>query len=244
MLTNLHTARSAADASKSILPDEIRRPASVRAAQGRVLAFDDEEGTGVISGDNGSRYSFIIQEWRSQSPPQPVMHVDFVSDDHEAMDIYGLSEQPSGTGTTHYSGSSATQSLGTGSKSKVAAGLFGIFLGWLGIHKFYLGYTVPGIILLVAGIIGFFLFFPAVVAAIIGIIEGILYLTKSDEEFDRVYVRGPTSVVLGWMWRVAPVKLGLIYFPNGVGHRWQAACCLGATSMRGGSMTSQVPEIA
>ena len=169
--------------------DEIRRPASARAAQGRVLAFDDEEGTGVISGDNGSRYSFIIQEWRSQSPPQPGMHVDFVSDDHEAMDIYGLSEQPSGTGTTQYSGSSATQSLGTGSKSKVAAGLFGIFLGWLGIHKFYLGYTVPGIILLVAGIIGFFLFVPAVVAAIIGIIEGILYLTKSDEEFDRVYVQ-------------------------------------------------------
>ena len=170
--------------------DEIRRPASARAAQGRVLAFDEEEGTGVISGDNGNRYSFIIQEWRPQSPPQPGMHVDFVPDDHEAMDIYELSEQPSGTGTTPYSDSSATQSLGTGSKSKVAAGLFGIFLGWLGIHKFYLGYPVPGVILLVAGIIGWFLIIPAFIAAIIGIIEGILYLTKSDEEFDRVYVQG------------------------------------------------------
>ena len=138
--------------------DEIRRPASARGAQGRVLAFDDEEGTGVISGDNGNRYSFIIQEWRPQSPPHPGMHVDFVPDDHEAMDIYELSEQPSGTGTTPYSGSSATQPLGTGSKSKVAAGLFGIFLGWLGIHKFYLGYPVSGCSFwLVAGIIGWFL---------------------------------------------------------------------------------------
>ena len=35
-------------------------------------------------------------------------------------------------------------------KSKIAAGLLAIFLGWLGIHKFYLGYTGPGIILSIA----------------------------------------------------------------------------------------------
>jgi TM2 domain-containing membrane protein YozV len=42
-----------------------------------------------------------------------------------------------------------------GSKSKIAAGLLGIFLGGFGIHKFYLGYTTPAVIMLVAGIIGF-----------------------------------------------------------------------------------------
>ena len=162
--------------------DEVRRPTSARATQGRILAFDDEESTGIISGDNGNRYSFIIQEWRSQTRPRSGKYVDSVPEDHEARDIYELTEPPAGTRTD--------PTTVAGSKSKVAAGLFAIFLGWLGIHKFYLGYTVPGVILLVAGLLGLVFFLPAVTAAIIGIIEGILYLTKSDEEFHSAYVQG------------------------------------------------------
>ena len=79
-------------------------------------------------------------------------------------------------------------------KSKVVAGILAILLGGLGIHKFYLGYIVPGIILLVAsiisavtaiiliGLVGLF------VIGTICLIEGILYLTKSDEEFHETYV--------------------------------------------------------
>lgn len=71
-------------------------------------------------------------------------------------------------------------------KDKTAAGLLGIFLGALGIHKFYLGYTKEGVIMLVVSLatcgIG------ATVMEIIGIIEGIMYLTKSDEEFQATYV--------------------------------------------------------
>ena len=116
--------------------DEIRRPASVRAVQGRVLAFDDEEGTGVISGDNGSRYSFIIQEWRPQSPPQPGMHVDYVPDDHEAMDIYGLSEQPSGTGTTQYSAQAQHSLLARGPNPKLRRAYSGFsWDGWVSISS-------------------------------------------------------------------------------------------------------------
>ena len=77
-------------------------------------------------------------------------------------------------------------------KSKVAAGLLGIFLGGLGIHKFYLGMTKPGLIMLlvtlIAGIITFGL--AAVAMEVIGIIEGIMYLTKSDQEFYYTYVVG------------------------------------------------------
>ena len=65
---------------------------------------------------------------------------------------------------------------------KLIAGLLGIFLGSFGIHKFYLGYTKEGLILLVASII------TCGIAGIIGLIEGILYLTKSDEEFYQTYV--------------------------------------------------------
>lgn len=74
-------------------------------------------------------------------------------------------------------------------KSKVTAGILGILLGGLGIHKFYLGYTVPGVILLAVWLIGLFLgMIPSAIAGIIGLIEGILYLTKSDEEFYNTYV--------------------------------------------------------
>jgi TM2 domain-containing membrane protein YozV/RNA polymerase subunit RPABC4/transcription elongation factor Spt4 len=86
----------------------------------------------------------------------------------------------------------ARQTLATGTKSKVAAGLLGIFLSWLGIHKFYLGYTKEGVIMLLVSILGGVVTCGAAtgVMSIIGLIEGIIYLTKSDEEFERLYVQG------------------------------------------------------
>ena len=76
-------------------------------------------------------------------------------------------------------------------KNRVAAGVLGILLGGLGIHKFYLGYTWQGVIMLVVWIVGVIVTFgiASVVVGIIGLIEGILYLVKSDEEFDRIYVQ-------------------------------------------------------
>ena len=77
------------------------------------------------------------------------------------------------------------------SKSKIAAGLLAIFLGTLGIHKFYLGYTQAGVIMLLVSILGSFLFFlgPAVMG-IIALVEGIIYLTKTDQQFYEIYVVG------------------------------------------------------
>ncbi len=65
-------------------------------------------------------------------------------------------------------------------KSKIAAGLFALLLGGLGIHKFYMGRIGWGIIYL--------LFCWTFIPAIVGFIEGILYLTASDAEFERKYV--------------------------------------------------------
>lgn len=71
-------------------------------------------------------------------------------------------------------------------KSKMAAGLLGIFLGSLGIHKFYLGYTKAGVIMLLVSLLT--CGFGASVMGIIGLVEGIMYLTKTDEEFEATYV--------------------------------------------------------
>lgn len=73
-----------------------------------------------------------------------------------------------------------------GADKKIPAGILGILLGALGIHKFILGYTKEGVIMLLVtvltlGILGF-------IMGVIGLIEGILYLTKSDEEFVATYV--------------------------------------------------------
>ncbi len=70
-----------------------------------------------------------------------------------------------------------------GAEKKVPAGVLGILLGWLGIHKFYLGYTKEGIIQIVLSL-------ACGIGGIIGLIEGIIYLTKSDEEFAKTYVTG------------------------------------------------------
>lgn len=79
----------------------------------------------------------------------------------------------------------------SGDKNKIAAGLLGIFLGVFGIHKFYLGYTKEGVTMLLISVLGGIVTFgmAAWVVALFGLIEGIIYLTKSDEEFRERYVQ-------------------------------------------------------
>lgn len=75
-----------------------------------------------------------------------------------------------------------------GADKRIAAGICGILLGSFGVHKFIMGYTTEGIIMLVTYLVGLFLCgIPSIAIAIIGIVEGVMYLTKSDEEFSRMY---------------------------------------------------------
>jgi TM2 domain-containing membrane protein YozV len=75
-----------------------------------------------------------------------------------------------------------------GAEKKVIAGVLAILLGSLGIHKFYLGYTKAGIIMLAISVVT--CGFGATIVWIIALIEGITYLTKSDQEFVDTYVTG------------------------------------------------------
>lgn len=67
-----------------------------------------------------------------------------------------------------------------GSK-RLVAGILGILLGGLGVHRFYLGDTMGGIYRILANIACF-------AGSIIGLVEGIIYITKSDADFDRIYI--------------------------------------------------------
>lgn len=76
------------------------------------------------------------------------------------------------------------------SKDRVAAGLLAIFLGSLGIHKFYLGYSTAGFIMLAVTLVGSIFTFgiAAAVMGVISIVEGVMYLVKTQSEFEETYV--------------------------------------------------------
>ncbi len=68
---------------------------------------------------------------------------------------------------------------------RILVGILAIILGYLGIHKFVLGYTKEGIIMLLVTLVSFGI--GAWLTGLIGLIEGIIYLTKSDKEFYQTY---------------------------------------------------------
>jgi hypothetical protein len=100
-------------------------------------------------------------------------------------------------------------------KSKMMAAFLAFLLGGLGAHKFYLGYTGPGLVYLLVQVCGFafctfaigdlselslmemgtitaFILYGLVSLALMGLafIEGVIYLTRNDEEFEKTYVIG------------------------------------------------------
>lgn len=77
-----------------------------------------------------------------------------------------------------------------GEKDHVGAGLLAIFVGPLGIHKFYLGYNDAGFITLAITVVGSIctLGVAAGVMWVISVIEGIIYLSKSQTEFESIYL--------------------------------------------------------
>jgi TM2 domain-containing membrane protein YozV len=73
-----------------------------------------------------------------------------------------------------------------GADKKIPAGICGILLGALGVHKFVLGYNKEGIIMLAVTVVT--CGFAGFIMGIVGLVEGILYLTKTDEEFVATYI--------------------------------------------------------
>ena len=83
----------------------------------------------------------------------------------------------------------------TGNNKKVLAGVLAILLGGFGIHKFVLGYNKEGIILIAATIlISIFSFgLLSFLVWLFTLIEGIIYLNKTDDEFYNTYQVGKKS---------------------------------------------------
>jgi TM2 domain-containing membrane protein YozV len=70
--------------------------------------------------------------------------------------------------------------------TKLAAGLCGIFLGSLGVHKFVLGRVGAGLIILLISVCSLGMLIP--LTHLLGLIEGIIYLSRSDADFYRINI--------------------------------------------------------
>ena len=141
--------------------------------KGTVLEYNIATATGVISAEDGNRYNFIGVEYKgSLQAIRSNIEVDFqINEEGKAVGLYPMGKQVSNT-----------------DKSKIVAGLLALFLGGFGIHKFYLGYTKPGIIMVLCGTIGWVIVIPGAINLIIAFIEAITYLTKDDVEFESTYI--------------------------------------------------------
>ena len=139
--------------------------------KGKILDYSIQNSSGVISGDDGKRYNFNSSEWKSDKNPTANQIVDFSIDEENATGIY------------------LEKNTNSSEKSKIVAALLAFFLGGLGFHKFYLGCTTAGIIMLLVFVLGFVLLgIPSVIIGIIAFIEAILYIVKSDDDFQEKYV--------------------------------------------------------
>ncbi|MCE2565585.1 TM2 domain-containing protein [Komagataeibacter sp. FNDCF1] len=152
--------------------------------RGQVLHHDPRTGTGLIGGDDGNRYIFRGTDVRSGSGGlSNGVRVDFVPEDGNARSIFIMPSSGS-------SGVSLNRVAGAcGDRSRIVAAVLAFFLGWMGFHKFYLGYGRAGLVMLVASMGGFVLLgLPTLIMSVIALVECILYLTKSDSDFYETHV--------------------------------------------------------
>ncbi len=141
--------------------------------KGNVLNYDITLKSGLISGADGNRYTFSVDDWKSQMEIRSGRNVDFDIVDKTATDIFPDSKSV------------------TGGSQKIPAALLAFFLGAFGAHKFYLGYKTQGFIMLLVFIFGFILLgIPSMIIGLIAFVEFIIYIIKSDEEFENTYVIG------------------------------------------------------
>ena len=143
--------------------------------RGKVLTYNDNDGAGVISGDDGQRYGFMRSALQAGFKTVVAgADVDFQIAGAQAIDVYVTAYTPGLSDT----------------KNRIAAALLAWFLGWLGIHKFYLHRNNAGLVMLLCGTVGWLLILPGMAICVIALIEAIIYLTKSDQQFYQDYVAG------------------------------------------------------
>ena len=131
----------------------------------------------------------LAQDGRLQ--PNDLVWQDGMADWVEAVDLGGLEfELPPPPPAYGYDAAPSypQKSLSEAGTTKIIAGVCGIVFGYFGVHKFVIGATGPGLAMLLITLLtcgyGSLIMWP------IGLIEGIVYLSKSDKDFEEMYIQG------------------------------------------------------
>ena len=143
--------------------------------KGQILHIDAQSGDGVITGADGRRYAFREADLLGSGQiARAGALVDFQPQGAAAVEVY---PDP---GTPHVAVH--------GDKNKFIAGLLALFFGTFGVHKFYLGFNKAGLIMLACTLLCWVVFFlPTMIVGVIAFIEAIIYMTRSDEQFQETY---------------------------------------------------------
>lgn len=149
--------------------------------RGQVLGVDTRTGEGLVAGDDGQRYRFTPADWAQRGEPAIGMHVDFEIEEGRALSVY-----PMPVAAPEVPSVARIPAAPRGSdRNKYIAALLAFLLGTLGIHRFYLGRTGSGIVMLVLTIT----FVGLIVTAPWALIDTIRYLIMSERDFDARYAR-------------------------------------------------------
>jgi TM2 domain-containing membrane protein YozV len=145
--------------------------------RGQVLGVDRRRGEGIVSGDDGRRYRFKPDDWAHRGEPAVGMYVDFDTEADRALTLFPVP----GTVPAPAAGEAAPFS----DRNKFVAAILALLFGPLGIHRFYLGRTGTGIVMLVLSctIVGLLATAPW------AFVDMIRYLMMSDREFAERYPR-------------------------------------------------------
>lgn len=148
--------------------------------EGTILGIDNSTQTVAIKTATGSRCYFPISEWKGATPPEVGMTVDYDSaSEGQASIVY-----PTGRKVPLINDVKP-------SKTKTTTTLLALFLGGIGAHKFYLGLWGWGVLYLI--------FCWTYIPLLISIIETIMLIMQTDEEFQRKYesIDGPFGFMDG-----------------------------------------------
>lgn len=149
--------------------------------RGQVLGVDQRTGEGLVAGDDGRRYRFTPEDWAQRGEPAIGLQVDFEAEGDRALSVFPM---PSARGVATAAAPPASREPVT-DRNKIVAAVLAFFLGTLGIHRFYLGRTGSGIVMLVMTItvVGM------LVTAPWAFIDMIRYLVMPEREFAARYAR-------------------------------------------------------
>ena len=146
--------------------------------RGQVLGVDTRTGDGIVAGEDGQRYAFRPLDWASRGEPAVGLLVDFEVEGARALSIFPVPAVRPASET-------AVARPLENDRNKYVAAIIAFFLGYLGIHRFYLGRIGSGVAMLVLSctIVGL------VVSVPWALIDMIRYLMMSDREFAERYAR-------------------------------------------------------